>query len=294
MNLVFHQAALGDFVLTFPLLQALPGRTEVIAPWSKAWLAQTVCEDVRAMDIELFEFSRLHTPGGPSAVSPAVAELFSAAERVISFVSNGGDAWSANMARLTPRAKLAFCLPRPSDDWTGHVCDWHRTQLQEQGIDLPDVPAPQRPLTDGPILIHPGSGGADKCWPIDRFEHLMTALRDMDRRVLPVLGEVEVERWPKPVLEHWVREHGAALPRTLDDLYQLIDQAGSYVGNDAGPTHLAAQLGVPTVALFGPTDPQRWKPIGASVTVIAPEKPQTMSWLDVDHVLNQLISTPGP
>ena len=38
--------------------------------------------------------------------------------------------------------------------------------------------------------------------------------------------------------------------------------AARFIGNDSGPGHLAAITGIPTLALFGPTDPARWRPLG--------------------------------
>ena len=54
-------------------------------------------------------------------------------------------------------------------------------------------------------------------------------------------------------------------PRTLA---AILAQAGVYVGNDSGVTHLAAATGAPTLALFGPTDPAVWAPIGERVRVL--------------------------
>ena len=48
----------------------------------------------------------------------------------------------------------------------------------------------------------------------------------------------------------------------------LLARCDLYLGNDSGVTHLAAAIGVRTVALFGPTDPVQWRPRGKSVTVI--------------------------
>jgi hypothetical protein len=48
----------------------------------------------------------------------------------------------------------------------------------------------------------------------------------------------------------------------------LLARSVLYVGNDSGTTHLAALLAVPTVALFGPTDPERWAPRGSHVAVL--------------------------
>ena len=58
----------------------------------------------------------------------------------------------------------------------------------------------------------------------------------------------------------------------IDDLYELAEwlaTARVYIGNDSGITHLAAAVGTPVVALFGPTDPRIWAPRGPDVCVIA-------------------------
>ncbi len=54
----------------------------------------------------------------------------------------------------------------------------------------------------------------------------------------------------------------------LGQVAALLAQCDLYLGNDSGITHLAATIGVRTVALFGPTDPVQWRPRGKSVTVI--------------------------
>ena len=47
-----------------------------------------------------------------------------------------------------------------------------------------------------------------------------------------------------------------------------------YVGNDSGMTHLAAAIRLPTVAIFGTTDPHMWRPLGDHVRIVSPAEPQ--------------------
>src|SRR5581483_3817598 len=54
----------------------------------------------------------------------------------------------------------------------------------------------------------------------------------------------------------------------LRDLPEILASAKAFVGNDSGVTHLASLLGVPTVALFGPTHPATWSPIGPAVKIV--------------------------
>jgi ADP-heptose:LPS heptosyltransferase len=51
----------------------------------------------------------------------------------------------------------------------------------------------------------------------------------------------------------------------------VLRRARAFVGNDNGPMHIAAALGTPVVALFGPSDPQEWGPRGAGHRVIYKE-----------------------
>jgi ADP-heptose:LPS heptosyltransferase len=67
-------------------------------------------------------------------------------------------------------------------------------------------------------------------------------------------------------------EDDPALPGAvrIDDLYELacwLAKARLYIGNDSGITHLAAAVGTPVLALFGPTDPEVWAPRGRHVRV---------------------------
>lgn len=287
MNLIFHQAALGDFVLTWPILRGLDGPVTVVAPGEKAALAGEVLS-IASMDIEMLEFARLHAEGGPSALSPAVGELFERAHKIISFVSDGDDAWSRNVIRLSPEARCVYLPTRPTPGGTQHVGDFHRLRLHDAGIEIADRAIDSVNSPDGPIVVHPGSGGEDKCWPAECFEALLEGLRGRGLSVLPVLGEAEVERWPAERLERWVGIHDAALPRSIGALHGLLARARAYVGNDAGPTHLAAQLGLPTLALFGPTDPRVWSPRGPGVAVLAPPVPRGMDWLGVQAVLGRV------
>lgn len=289
MNLLVHQAALGDWVLTWPLLRALaPGHTCVAASWSRANLAERMFGHVEAVHIEHPDFTSLHAEGGFKRITPRQCERLAGVTAVFSFVSGGEDAWAANIRRLVAGdARCHFIRPRPPRDWPRHVCDWQADQLRRQGYDGPVCVAPPvRTNATGPIVIHPGSGGADKCWAADRFETVIDALQRDGREVRVVLGEVEAETWPPRRLDAWRGRFGAEAVESLDELADALAAARLYIGNDSGPTHLAAQLGVTTLALFGPSDRVQWSPLGPRVTVLAPPAPESMKWLTTQRVLD--------
>ena len=122
------------------------------------------------------------------------------------------------------------------------------------------------------IAIHPGSGGQLKCWPI---EHFATIIIELWRHSIPVLllaGPADHERIdalrkllpvPEPATLLQLMQDAPLLTIT-----QELRSCQSYLGNDSGISHLAALLGVPTLVIFGPSDPAIWKPVGPLVLTL--------------------------
>jgi ADP-heptose:LPS heptosyltransferase len=124
---------------------------------------------------------------------------------------------------------------------------------------------------NGPVVIHPGAGSGTKCWPPEKFMELVGLITASGRRAQVLLGEVELERWPLEQIEAFSRIAEVLPPNSLVELMQCLTGAAAFVGNDSGPGHLAGILGVPTVSVFGPTDPTRWRPLGPCVTPVTGE-----------------------
>ena len=141
------------------------------------------------------------------------------------------------------------------------------------GLDTRALPAEhhlcERPTAPrvGAVVLAPGSGSPQKCWPAERWLGLAESLRAQHRHVLVATGPVEQEgedpwQWEWPDGVEWIRG------KTVVELALCLQEARAFVGNDSGPTHLAAALWVPTVALFGPTAPAVWAPVGRHVHVL--------------------------
>ncbi|HXE55120.1 MAG TPA: glycosyltransferase family 9 protein, partial [Tepidisphaeraceae bacterium] len=95
------------------------------------------------------------------------------------------------------------------------------------------------------------------------------------------IGEVEQEKWPADLLGHFSSTSEVHTPATLADLMNHLLGASTFIGNDSGPGHLAGILGGPTVSIFGPKNPVRWKPLGPHVSIVQGEWDE----IDVDRVL---------
>ena len=110
---------------------------------------------------------------------------------------------------------------------------------------------------DGFALLNPGAAWPNKRWPAERFGKVASALRARH-------GLASVVSWG-PGEEGLARavaaaSDGAALsapPTRVADLLAFAAEARLVVSGDTGPLHLAAAVGTPIVALFGPTDPDR-------------------------------------
>jgi ADP-heptose:LPS heptosyltransferase len=111
-------------------------------------------------------------------------------------------------------------------------------------------------------VVHPGSGSESKRWPLENFLQVIGRLGERGVAGALVTGEAEesmaaeVEKAALPPNWSWVRRPG------LTTLASLLSEAGLYLGNDSGVTHLAAACGAEVVALFRREYASAWAPLG--------------------------------
>jgi len=141
------------------------------------------------------------------------------------------------------------------------------------------------------VAIHPGSGGARKCWQASHFAGVIERLWQQNRPVLLLEGPAETER-VRDLLNLVSSPPVPGMLRMLThapllEVAHQLQRCRCYLGNDSGITHLAAMLGVPTVAIFGPSDPAVWGPVGPSVKVI---QERALEDVSVDMVMEAIDS----
>lgn len=117
------------------------------------------------------------------------------------------------------------------------------------------------------VAIHPGSGSLHKCCEPGLYVSLVAQMQAWG--VVPILlaGPSDSER-VRAIQLTCEKQPIVFEGLELRVVAGLLAQASLYIGHDSGITHLAACLDVPTVALFGPTDPRRWGPRGGQVKVL--------------------------
>jgi ADP-heptose:LPS heptosyltransferase len=118
------------------------------------------------------------------------------------------------------------------------------------------------------IVLCPGSGSVEKSWHLDNFLSLAEQLKSTGAEPLILLGPAEVERFIPHRLLDISRTAPFLVDLSLTQVLQVLCVADAYVGNDSGITHLAAAIGLDTFALFGPTDPSVYRPLGPNVCII--------------------------
>ena len=135
----------------------------------------------------------------------------------------------------------------------------------------------------GPFaVVHPGSGGESKRWPLENFLEIVRRLADRGIPGVLVTGDAE-ERpsFSGPLEEGGVPPGWTWLRRPeLSGLTAILAEASFYVGNDSGVTHLAAACGIKVLALFREDMEPAWRPFGRTRVLAAGTLPE----IGVDRV----------
>lgn len=262
--LVLRRGGLGDTLLMAPVLAALRRR------WS-----QDLGAPVRLCVAGVAEFVAVLAALGlcDEALSSESLELFALAgdeergararQRLVRYAAIVGDdpalcgLQQPNVLVYDPRpARRDLPLPMQILGQCGLAAD--PGDLRQ---------AIQRPDAGSGVALAPGSGSLAKNWPRQRWLELAAALWRSGHAVFVVVGPAEQERddprawpWPCPI--------GFVVEAACTALAQRLSACAAFVGNDSGTSHLAALLGLPTVAVFGAGLPEVYGPLGPRVEVV--------------------------
>jgi len=210
----------------------------------------------------------------------SLPERLGTCDRLISCFGEGDRSAELRLAAACGAGDAAFLPTRPPEGFNRHLLDLWGDLLGPADIleaaratpwEIPDswckaasgalralgVKAPY-------VLVHPGSGGEAKCWAVENFLALAGELGN----VVFVVGPVEMDRWPTDRVERLRAVAPVWVCPELTCLAAAAAGAAAFAGNDSGVAHLAAAVGAPTVAIFGPTNPTHFAPIGRSVRVV--------------------------
>ncbi len=276
-DFIMHRGALGDWILSLPLLEALGMRSEN-APTTMAVKRAFIplLEGVEAkfvgLDSEDYRLSALWREGG--------AELggLGPFKRVCVFGRQADSLLLENLSAWSEEPPL-FVSTFPEEGRRIHVLDHQQEIMERVGLEpvvrRPRILPPRHRLDEAgrllaslgvngrPIAVHMGSGGVRKNWPPECFEAMIRTIENQG------LGDVVLIEGPAERSNHPIPEGVRRLSNLpLHLLAAVLTESCCYIGNDSGVTHLAAAVGTRTFAVFGPTDPRVWAPRGSHVTVL--------------------------
>ncbi len=300
--LIVRLGSMGDIIHGLPVAATLK---ETFPEWEIDWLVESRWRDLlegnpsltRVLSLDTLEWRKQPmSPGVWAAIRHTIAALQS--RRYDYALDLQGAVKSAVAAALSgarsivgfekPWVKEAACAAlytrRVRTDAV-HVVEANLALAGALGADPRHIrfPLPQGDSVglpadlpqDGFAVFNPGAGWRSKCWPPENYAAVADALQE--NLSLPVIlncGPGE-ETLARQVVESCRRANPKPYLGDIKSLIALLRRARLMVGPDTGPLHLAAALGVPTVGLFGPTDPRRNGPYGKRQRTLRPESAET-------------------
>lgn len=296
-GLLVQLAGLGDLVMALPAIDALLARYP-----DTAWTLLTRPPQAGLLEGRDIEVVTMPWPPATAALPTQLSTLMSLRKRRFSMAlhlyspASTRGAWA--IRALFGLIGADRTVGRVRDDQSIFDTSWdesqissrHETDLNLALLSTLDIDAPYTPpavtvasgVTDNirnllqgsfpaqPPLAVLFSGGArpTRHWPVENYMALIRYLRRQGMGVCIVGGRSEMAE-AEQMASGDPQVISLAGKLSLSELAALIGQAKIYIGNDSGPSHLAAAVGTPAVVLFGPGDAERYAPRGRSEVRIA-------------------------
>ncbi|MDR4493547.1 MAG: glycosyltransferase family 9 protein [Nitrospirales bacterium] len=289
---VLHPGALGDGLLSLPTIRGLRRQY----PRHKLiWIGHKALGEVfvKAGEVhETFSFDAFQVwdilrPNSP--IHQSLQACDSAIDLMVGWMNDDNGYWKAWAEKLGYACSI-FRSPRDRQLTSRHMMErywevlveesqaWCPLLLQEDFRTLKGTfkkfkaalghPLRKSPATRIEILLHPGSGSPYKCAGPDIFSRLAKKLITRFPQRVALIGGPADTKYLNPILTT-LTDIDPPCFQNLDllTICEFFQQVNLFIGHDSGLSHMAANLGVPSLLLFGPTDPAVWAPRGAHILV---------------------------
>jgi len=257
---LIRSGGLGDFVLTVPLLSVLCATFPEVVLVTRPRFFSLIDDlgfSVKLVDADFFEAGK-----SPFLSGAKVFTFWTDDEFLSSLLESGAE-------------EVRPLISRP--DEPPHIVErMFRDSKLTPPENFPKIPWLRTESSLGRDLwVHPGSGSSSKNVPLEAFVELAEdwLSQSPDARVVFSFGEADEEVEDEFYVSTLAENERVELvePVSNADFVELLrERAVRFIGNDSGPAHLAACLGIPTQVFFKTTDPEIWRPLGPGVEILQP------------------------
>ena len=301
-GVILQPGAIGDCILTLPLAGFMKdrlglGRVDILGHTEYIGIlpGRSCADGIRSMDTVDLHRLFAETKTFDLADRDPLINVFADYAWIVTFLGEPNSDFEQNLiftVNCSHSAEVITLSTKRPKKFSAHITDFYIQQfITQSGLSLerrrirPDnilIKATKADVNRGRellkeigldyskkvVVIQPGSGGLDKCWHLDNF---LTVARELDSKSIEVvflLGPAELDRFSDATVKNISSVAKCLTDLSLTQVLGLLSCTDAFIGNDSGITHLAAGLGIKTVAVFGPTDPDMYRPIGPAVTVL--------------------------
>ncbi|MBI2926185.1 MAG: lipopolysaccharide heptosyltransferase II [Verrucomicrobia bacterium] len=288
--LILKPSSLGDVIQALPVLRLLKlwQPASEIYWWIAADLRGLLEGDPDLQGVLPFERKKWASPRHWHELLASVRRMralgFDWVIDLQSLARSGAFAWLANGrftvglddSREGARGFYDCVVPRPT--FHTHAVDWYLSALELLGVPVRwDFEwLPPRPVVAAAVrekwqtgaarwvVLQPGARWLNKRWPAEHFAELVRRMAtEHDAVRFAILGGAEEAALGDAIAQAAPRRClNLAGKTSLPEMIEWIRLSDLMVTNDTGPMHVAAALGKPLVAVFGPTEPRRTGPYG--------------------------------
>jgi ADP-heptose:LPS heptosyltransferase len=300
-GVILQPGAIGDCILTLPLAAFMKkalglGGVDILghSEYISILPGRTCIDSISSIDsIDLHRLF-METEAFNLTDRDPLINIFSGYAWIATFLGEPDSNFEQNLiftANCSHSAEVITLFLKPPKTFSGHLTDFYIQHFtSHSGLSLQPWQVPHgdclikttevdiargKELLKGMglgsgkklVVIQPGSGGLHKCWHLDNFLAVAQKLDSEGIEVIFLLGPAELDRFSNAAIKKIGGIAKYLRDLSLEQVLELLSHANAFIGNDSGITHMAAGLGIRTLAIFGPTNPAIYKPIGPEVTV---------------------------
>jgi hypothetical protein len=302
-GVILQPGAIGDCILTLPLAAFMKdvlglGSVDILGHSEYVGIlpGRTCIDGISSIDSKDLHRLFVETKAFDLKDGDPLISTFSGYAWIVTFLGEPDSNFEQNLiftAHCSHSAEVITLSLKPPKGFSGHLTDFYIQHfISQSGLSLQPrqvrhddclIQTTEVDIAQGKellketglvsgnklVVIQPGSGGKSKCWHIDNFLAVAKELASEGFDVIFLLGPAELDRFSDATIKNISSVARCLTNLSLAQVLEILSCANGFIGNDSGITHLAAALGVRTLAVFGPTNSVVYSPIGSAVTVFA-------------------------